>query len=111
MAEQTAINHGDRRPAYRQVADELRINIVSGALPVGSRLPSEPQLMARFAVSRVTVRHAVKVLQGEGLVITRHGQGSFVRGAQQSVVTLFRARRAVRVRPCGCSLLGRRTHP
>lgn len=67
------------RPAYRQVADRLRMPIESGEWPPGHKLPSESELMEQFGVSRVTVRLAVGALRAEGLIVTRQGRGSFVR--------------------------------
>jgi GntR family transcriptional regulator len=67
------------RPAYRQVADRLRLQIDSGEWAPGHKLPSESELMAQFGVSRVTVRLAIGALRSEGLIVTRQGRGSFVR--------------------------------
>lgn len=43
-----------------------------------SKLPSEPKLASEFGVSRNTVREALKALENEGLIISRHGIGTFV---------------------------------
>ena len=67
------------RPAYQQIADELRQRIVSGALAPGSKLPTEVELMGEFDVSRVVARLAVGVLRTEGLIYSRQGKGTFVR--------------------------------
>jgi len=64
---------------YQQVADALREAIASGALPPASPLPSETQLMERYAVSRPTARAAIAALRAEGLITVLHGKGSFVR--------------------------------
>jgi DNA-binding FadR family transcriptional regulator len=68
------------RPAYRQVADELRGQIIAGLLPAGHRLPSEPELSQAFGVSRGTVREALRVLTSQHLIETLRGVhgGSFV---------------------------------
>lgn len=68
------------RPAYRQVADELRSQIMRGALAAGARLPSESELTGMFGVSRSTVREALRVLASQHLIETRRGVqgGSFV---------------------------------
>ncbi|KAA9160892.1 FadR family transcriptional regulator [Amycolatopsis acidicola] len=68
------------RPAYRQVADELRAQIVAGVLPAGERLPPEPELAQLFGVSRGTVREALRVLASQHLLETARGVqgGSFV---------------------------------
>lgn len=68
------------RPAYRQVADELRAQIITGVLPAGARLPNENELSKAFGVSRSTVREALRVLASQHLVETLRGVqgGSFV---------------------------------
>jgi len=44
------------QPAYRQVAEQLRGQILAGELTPGSRLPSETDLATLFVVSRSTIR-------------------------------------------------------
>lgn len=63
---------------YEQVADQIRQSIDLGAFQPGSRLPSERDLANRFKVSRPAVREAIGALQNEGIVITRHGSGTYV---------------------------------
>lgn len=63
---------------WRRIADELRVDIAGGALPVGSRLPGEAMLAQRFGVNRHTVRAALKALERDGLVRARQGSGTFV---------------------------------
>lgn len=58
-----------RRPAYEQVAEQLREAILSGALAPGSELPSERELTDRFGVARTTVREALRALQAQGLAV------------------------------------------
>jgi GntR family transcriptional regulator len=67
------------RPAYQQIADELRRRIQTGALEPGSKLPTEVELMSEYDVSRVVARLAVGVLRTEGLIYSRQGKGTFVR--------------------------------
>mgnify|MGYP001080337257 CR=1 FL=1 len=67
------------RPAFRQIADEIRHAVHTGEYTPGSALPSETQLMQHFGVARMTVRQALEVLKNEGLVIAEHGRGVFVR--------------------------------
>lgn len=77
--------------AYRRVADELRARIMSGELPPGSRLPSEPDLSARYGVGRSTVREALRVLSSESLISTSRGigGGSFVVPPDREQVTSY----------------------
>jgi DNA-binding GntR family transcriptional regulator len=65
-------------PLYLQVARTLRDDIVNGSYPVGSQLPTEEELRARFSVSRFTVREALRRLRDDGLVASRQGAGTVV---------------------------------
>jgi GntR family transcriptional regulator, transcriptional repressor for pyruvate dehydrogenase complex len=62
------------------IVDQIRLLIHQGKLTPGNRLPSERELCARFGVSRVTVREALRVLEAGGLVEIRVGAhgGAFV---------------------------------
>lgn len=64
---------------YTGVADAIRRDITSGALPPGAWLPSEAQVMQIYQVSRYGAREAIKRLAGEGLIIVVDGKGSYVR--------------------------------
>lgn len=64
---------------YAQLADTLRDRITSGALPPGSVLPSETELMTEYGISRPTARAAFTALRNQGLITVIHGKGSFVR--------------------------------
>ena len=63
-----------------QIAKSIRDAIVSGELPVDERLPSEAELSEQFAVSRSTVREALKRLAAQSLIRTQRGAtgGAFV---------------------------------
>jgi GntR family transcriptional regulator len=63
---------------YDVVARSLKGDIVNGVYSVGERLPAETQLCKRFAVSRHTVRDALRMLREEGLVSSRRGAGTVV---------------------------------
>lgn len=69
-----------RRPRglVREIVNQLGEEIRAGRLPVGDKLPTEAEIMARFEVSRTVVREALSRLQASGLVQTRHGIGTFV---------------------------------
>jgi GntR family transcriptional regulator len=71
-------------PLHAQVEDALLKAIGDGVLPTGSRLPSEDELVVRFAVSRTTVRTAIQSLIARGLISIRRGKGTFV---TQPIVT------------------------
>ncbi len=75
---------------YLTIADELRRQVGDGELPAGGLLPSEADLSAAYGASRVTVRKALEVLRGEGLIDARQGYGWFVVGVpvRQSLARL-----------------------
>lgn len=68
------------RPAYQQVADQLRDRILDGSLSPDDRLPPEFELAEIFGVSRSTVREALRVLASRDLIHTTRGTngGTFV---------------------------------
>ena len=66
-----------RQIRYQEIADELRRRVAS-ARRRGSVLPSESELSAEFAASRVTVRRALELVRDEGLIAARQGFGWFV---------------------------------
>src|SRR6056297_1003862 len=63
-----------------QIAKAIRDAIISGALPVDERLPSEAEMAEQFDVSRPTVREALKRLAAQSLIRTQRGAfgGAFV---------------------------------
>ena len=74
----SVINPRSMLPAYLQLAIYLRGAIIVRQLPPGSALPSEPELVERYRVSRDTVRKAMQLLREIGLAETRRGVGHFV---------------------------------
>jgi len=75
---------------YVQLASWLREEIVSGRIALGAKLPGEEALKRSFGVDRSVVRRAVQMLREEGLVVTRHGVGSFVAAVPQLKVAVVR---------------------
>jgi GntR family transcriptional regulator len=63
---------------YRQLAGRLRGAIASGRLPVGGELATEAELAQAFGVSLITVRHALRELQTEGLIRKRIAKAAVV---------------------------------
>lgn len=63
---------------YRSLYDAVRAEIVAGALRVGDRLPTEDELCRQYAVSRHTVRSALRDLADDGLIASRQGSRSVV---------------------------------
>lgn len=70
---------------YEHIAAELRDQIVSGDLGWGERLPTQERLSELFGASRIVVRHALDILETEGLIDRVQGGGAFVRRYQPLV--------------------------
>jgi len=65
-------------PLYHQLAASIRQQIRDGTLRPGTQLASEADLSRQAGVSRMTVRQAIGLLVAEGLLVVRHGVGTFV---------------------------------
>jgi GntR family transcriptional regulator len=72
-------------PLYRQLADLLTESIRAGTYPPGSRIPSEPKLVAEHGLGRPTVRQAIDLLVRRGLLVRRRGSGTYVCDLQKEV--------------------------
>jgi DNA-binding transcriptional MocR family regulator len=68
----------DSTPAYRGLADAVRLLVADGRVPVGTRLPSERDLTTALGVSRTTVTRAYAELRDRGYLTSRQGSGSVV---------------------------------
>lgn len=79
------------RRLYRQVADQLRVYLDSGAVPVGARMPTERELAERLNVSRPTIREALIALEVEGRIRIRVGSGIYVCEPPAAITVLSRA--------------------
>jgi DNA-binding transcriptional regulator YhcF (GntR family) len=73
-----AIDPGDELPVGLQLTWRLRALIATGRLAAGERLPSFRRLSEWAGVNVNTVRAVYAGLEGEGLVVSRQGQGTFV---------------------------------
>ncbi|MFG3557423.1 GntR family transcriptional regulator [Micromonospora sp. NPDC047557] len=78
----------DPKQASQQIANKLRAAILTRRLAPGDKLPSQPDLAARYGVARETVKRALEALRSERLIVTRQGSGAFVRAQTQRAVEL-----------------------
>lgn len=72
------------RPAYQQVAGDLRRRITAGEFPVGSAIPSTTKLTGEYGVSITVIRAAVSELRADGVLAGRPGKGVFVRATPEA---------------------------
>ena len=73
----------DDRPIYLQLIERLKLGIVSGDYPPGSRMPSVRELAADAAVNPNTMQRAFSELEREGLVYAQRTSGRFITEDQQ----------------------------
>jgi DNA-binding FadR family transcriptional regulator len=73
-----------------QVIAQLREQITSGEWPVGSRIPTEPELVERLGVARNTVREAIRALAHNGLLDIRQGSGTYVAATSELAGVMHR---------------------
>ena len=76
IMEQTGLK---RKSLSKQVSEKLEKMIETGKYPVGEKIPTEPELMELFQVSRNTVREAVQSLTWGGILDVKQGDSTYVR--------------------------------
>lgn len=65
-------------PLYQQIKNKIKVQIQSGKLRVGDRVPSEKELTEEYHVSQITTKNALAGLAEEGIVERIKGKGTFV---------------------------------
>lgn len=78
LDEYQRLTTGSRAPAYLRLRRAIRNSIEHGVVEPGQALPSERDLAQQLALSRVTVRKAIEGLVEDGVLMQRHGAGTFV---------------------------------
>ncbi|MCZ9881788.1 GntR family transcriptional regulator [Arthrobacter sp. B2a2-09] len=71
-------------PLYHQVAERIKAAVQSNVLQEGKVIGPETHLARNFHVSLPTIRRALEILASEGIVVRKHGHGTFVAGALRS---------------------------
>ncbi len=79
---QSVISGHKVRNNHAHIVDTLGREIISGALPSGSTLPGDAELLDRFKVSRTVLREAMKTLAAKGLIVSRTRIGTKVTGRE-----------------------------
>jgi GntR family transcriptional repressor for pyruvate dehydrogenase complex len=85
----------DRSRLYLTIVEQILQGVETGTFPPGSALPAERLLAARLAVSRGSVREAIRVLEYAGVLDVRTGSGTYVTEAGLSKAALLRAQAAL----------------
>lgn len=77
------LDYQDRRPIYEQVAEKFKTLIITGALPVGTKMPSVRQLAVDLSINPNTIQRAYMELEQQGLIYPVKGRGNFVADTQR----------------------------
>lgn len=72
------LSPADGIPVYRQIVNQVKYLVASGRLAPGQELPPIRALAERLVINPNTVIHAYAELAREGLVVSRHGSGTYV---------------------------------
>ncbi len=68
------------------IVKDIKSDILNKKLLPGDKLPTERELAEKYELSRIPVREALKTLAQMGLVVTKHGKGTFVRQPDASPI-------------------------
>ncbi len=69
---------------YKEICQWVKKHLENGELKPGDRIESEHKLCSRFGVSRQTVRHAIAVLEEEGIVRRHRGSGTYINDMEKA---------------------------
>ena len=72
------LDHGSALPLYRQIVDQIWVEVVDGSLAAGERMPTLRQLAIALGVHPDTIARAYHELELLGVVLSRRGEGTFV---------------------------------
>jgi len=78
------IDHHNGIPAYRQIMDQLKLQIATGVLPAGTEMPSTRSLSAEISLNPMTISKAYSLLEHDGVLERRRGQTLVVRERSSS---------------------------
>ena len=90
------INPSSGVPVYRQIMDQVKYYVVSGALRYGDQVPSIRELARALAVNPTTIVKAYTELEHEGVIERKQGKGAFVTDSSR---TMSSAKQTAALRP------------
>ena len=73
-------------PAYQQIANDIILRISQKEWNIDDKLPTEAELAAEYAVSRVTLRQAMGQLERDGIICKFQGKGAFVKNNPRQLI-------------------------
>jgi GntR family transcriptional repressor for pyruvate dehydrogenase complex len=84
---ESIFNGIENQKIYQKIVQQIRQLIENGQLKPGDRLPAERELAQLLGCSRASLREAFRVLESEGVLISKHGEGRFVQDIHPLVMS------------------------
>ena len=78
MSDEIILSQTDGRPMYLQIVEQIKSLVAAGVWEPQRALPSIRGMAVALGISVITVKRAYLELEREGVIVTRHGKGSFV---------------------------------
>ena len=88
MGDELLLSPHSSTPMYVQIGEQVVAKVMAGEWQAGAPLPSIRELAAGSRVSVITVKRAYLELERAGVIVTRHGKGSFVADALDATQAL-----------------------
>lgn len=79
------LNNSSMVPIYEQLMNQIKNEIINGTLKENDNLPSVRALAGELRISALTVKKAYDNLEQDGFVVTVHGKGTYVAGADKQL--------------------------
>lgn len=84
-----------REDLVQRVANALREQILSSKMPAGTKLIPEAEFAKNLGISRPSLREAIRILAREGLIVVKHGVGTFVTDAKKPMLNSLELMRSM----------------
>lgn len=72
------VNPKSKQPLYEQLVEQLRRQLMLGAMEAGEAMPSVRQLAGELGVNPNTIQKAYRRMEEEGMIVSVPGRGSFI---------------------------------
>ena len=84
------INNASNRAAYQQIIDQVKRDIALGRLVKDEKLPTVRQLANQLAINPNTIAKSYRLLEREGIIVTKPGSGAFVANLDSNLSKVVR---------------------
>jgi DNA-binding GntR family transcriptional regulator len=95
LNEQIWASNVRREDLVQRISNALREQILSGQMPAGTKMVPEAEFAKRLGVSRPSLREAIRILAREGLILVKHGVGTFVTDQRKPMLNSLELMRSI----------------